>query len=439
MHVVVMGAGVVGVTTAWYLRQQGHDVTVIDRQAMPAAETSHANGGQISVSHAEPWANPSAPLKVLRWLFKEDAPLLVRLRADPAQWRWCLRFLLECTPARTRNNISQIVALGLYSRRSLGELRRELDLHYDDLQKGILHFYTNEAEFAAAREPAQVMRDHGADIELVGADEVVRIEPALRFARAKIVGGSMTYADESGDAYAFTRQLAEAAAARGVAFKFNTTILGLDHSNGRVTGLRVRTADGDYVTVRADSFVACLGCYSVPLLKPLGIDLHIYPAKGYSATLPVRDPERAYTVSLTDDEHKLVFSRLGDRLRVAGTAELNGYDLDLNPVRCQAIVRRLVELFPGACEPGEAQYWAGLRPATPSNVPYIGRSAYPNLYLNTGHGTLGWTHACGSGRALADIVSGRRPEVEFSFTQGDANARCLPHSFDAVAANRPSR
>jgi D-amino-acid dehydrogenase len=434
MHVVVMGAGVVGVTTAWYLRQQGHDVTVIDRQAKPAAETSHANGGQISVSHAEPWANPSAPLKVLRWLFKEDAPLLVRLRADPAQWRWCLRFLLECTPARTRNNIKQIVALGLYSRRSLGELRRELGLHYDDLQKGILHFYTSEVEFAAARAPAQVMRDYGCDIELVDADEVIRIEPALRFTRSKIVGGSMTSTDESGDACIFTQKLAEAAAARGVVFKFDTTILGLDHSNGRVTGLRVRTADGDYATIRADSFVTCLGCYSTPLLKPLGINLNIYPAKGYSATLPIRDPERAYTVSLTDDEHKLVFSRLGNRLRVAGTAELNGYDLELNPVRCQAITRRLLELFPGVCDPSEAKYWTGLRPATPSNVPYIGRTAYQNLYLNTGHGTLGWTHACGSGRALADIVSGRRPEVEFAFAGGDASTRHASHPLKAVAA-----
>jgi D-amino-acid dehydrogenase len=434
MHVVVMGAGVVGVTTAWYLRQQGHDVTVIDRQAKPAAETSHANGGQISVSHAEPWANPGAPLKILSWLFKEDAPLLFRLRADPAQWRWCLRFLLECTRTRTRNNIRQIVALGLYSRRSLGELRQELGLRYDDLQKGILHFYTNEAEFAAAQDPMRVMGEYGCEAEMIGAEEVVRIEPALRFARTKIVGGSMTYSDESGDACVFTRKLAEAAASRGIEFSFNTTILGLDQTSGRISGLRVRTADGDYATIRADSFVACLGCYSATLLKPLGIALQIYPAKGYSATLPIRDPERAYSVSLTDDEYKLVFSRLGDRLRVAGTAELNGFDLELNLVRCHAIVRRLIELFPGVCEPTEAQYWTGLRPATPSNIPYIGRSAYQNLYVNTGHGTLGWTHSCGSGRALADIVSGRRPDIEFSFTEGDPNVIPTPRKLETVAA-----
>jgi D-amino-acid dehydrogenase len=435
MHVIVMGAGVVGVTTAWCLRQHGHDVTVIDRQAKPAAETSHANGGQISVSHAEPWANPSAPLKVLRWLFKEDAPLLIRLRADPAQWRWCLRFLLECTPARTRSNIRQIVALGLYSRRSLGELRQALDLHYDDLQKGILHFYTSETEFAAAREPARVMRDHGCDVELIDADEVVRIEPALRFARAKVVAGSMTHADESGDACVFTRKLAEAATARGVEFKFNTTILGLDQSDRRNSGLRVRTTDGDYATIRADSYVVCLGCYSGILLNTLGVALQIYPAKGYSATLPIRDPERAYTVSLTDDEYKLVFSRLGNWLRVAGTAELNGFDLELNPGRTQAIVRRLLELFPGVCEQGEAQYWTGLRPATPSNVPCVGRSQYQNLYLNTGHGTLGWTHSCGSGRALADIVGGRQPQIEFSFTEGDPMMGSTPSTLEQVAVH----
>jgi len=433
MHVVVMGAGVVGVTTAWYLRQHNHDVTVIDRQAMPAAETSRANGGQISVSHAEPWANPSAPLKVLRWLFKEDAPLLLRLRADPAQWRWCLRFLMECTPARTQRNIREIVSLGLYSRRSLGELRQSLGLHYDDLQKGILHFYTSAAELEAAHAPAQVMRQHGCDLTFVDADEIVRIEPALRFARREIVGGSMTYADESGDACAFTRQLAQVCAARGVRFEQNTTILGLDQSRGGIGGVRVRTADGGYASIRGDAYVVCLGSYSPAVLAPLGINLLIYPAKGYSATLPVRDPERAYSVSLTDDEYKLVFSRLGERLRVAGTAELNGFDLELNPVRCAALVRRLTELFPGACEPGEAVYWTGLRPATPSNVPYIGQTRYRNLFLNTGHGTLGWTHSCGSGRALADIVSGARPEIDFAFTGRDRHAGPAPYSAEALA------
>jgi len=432
MHVVVMGAGVVGVTTAWYLRQHNHDVTVIDRQAKPAVETSRANGGQISVSHAEPWANPSAPLKVLRWLFKEDAPLLVRLRADPAQWRWCLRFLMECTPARTQRNICEIVSLGLYSRRSLGELRQSLGLTYDDLQKGILHFYTSAAELEAARAPAQVMREHGCDLTFVDPDEIVRIEPALRFARAKIVGGSITYADESGDACAFTRQLADACAARGVRFAFNTTVLGLDQDRGRIGGVRVRTADGAYASISGDAYVVCLGSYSPAVLKPLGIDLCIYPAKGYSATLPVRDPERAYTVSLTDDEYKLVFSRLGARLRVAGTAELNGFDLDLNKARCAALVRRLTELFPGAADPDKAVYWTGLRPATPSNVPYIGATSYRDLFLNTGHGTLGWTHSCGSGRALADIVSGQRPEIDFAFTGRDRQAGPVPYPAEAL-------
>jgi D-amino-acid dehydrogenase len=415
MKVLVLGAGVIGTTSAWFLNQHGHEVTVVDRQPLPGIETSFANGGQISVSHAEPWANPSAPLKVLKWLGKQDAPLLFKLRADPAQWRWGLRFLAECTPARTRNNIAQIVNLGLYSRAMLQQLRRDTGIEYDHLEKGILHFYTSQREFDAAQEPARVMREHGCELNMVDADEVVRIEPALRNARDKIVGGSMTPSDESGDARKFTQNLARLAGAKGVEFLHCTQVLGLDRDAERIKGVRVRNADGSYATLRADSYVVCMGGYSPLLVKPLGIDLLIYPAKGYSVTLPVNDPALAYQVSLTDDEYKLVFSRLGERLRIAGTAELSGYSQDLNPVRCEAIVRRTLELFPGVADPEQAAYWSGLRPATPSNVPYIGKTRYPNLYLNTGHGTLGWTHSCGSGRSLADIVSGRRPELDFAF------------------------
>jgi D-amino-acid dehydrogenase len=379
-----------------------------------ASETSFANGGQISVSHAEPWANPSAPFKVLRWLAAEDAPLLFRPRLDPAQWRWCLAFLNECRPCRTRDNIAKIVELGLHSRRVLGETRAELGLHYDDLQRGILHFYTSQAEYDAAVAPAALMRKLGCDLEMVDRERMLAIEPALRFTNAQIVGGSMTYADESGDACAFTRKLADKAAERGVAFRYNTTVVAIETARGAVTGVQVRQPDGSYKRLTADAYVVALGSYSAGWLKPLGINLNIYPAKGYSATLPVRDPERAYTVSLTDDEYKIVFSRLGDRLRVAGTAELSGYNLDLNATRCQALVRRTLEIFPDAADPAKAQFWTGLRPATPSNVPYIGRSKHKNLYLNTGHGTLGWTHSCGSAHVLADIVSGRRPAVSWA-------------------------
>lgn len=414
MHVMVLGAGVIGTTSAWFLRSAGHDVSVIERQPQAASETSFANGGQVSVSHAEPWANPSAPLKVLRWLATDDAPLLFRPRLDPAQWRWCLNFLIECWPCRTRANIAKIVELGLYSRKLLGELRAELNLRYDDLQRGILHFYTSQDEYDAAREPAALMRKLGCDLELVGRERMLAIEPALRFTNANIVGGSMTYADESGDACAFTRKLAEKGAERGIDFQFDTTVVGIDTASGRVAGVQVRTPNGNYRRVTADAYVVALGSYSAGWMRPLGIDLDIYPAKGYSATLPVRDPERAYTVSLTDDEYKLVFSRLGDRLRIAGTAELAGYDLTLNEKRCHALVRRTLEIFPRVADPAQAQFWTGLRPATPSNVPYIGRSKMKNLFLNTGHGTLGWTQSCGSGHVLADIVSGRRPAVSWA-------------------------
>ncbi len=416
MKVMVLGAGVVGVTTAWFLGKSGHDVTVLDRQPAPGMETSFANGGQISVSHAEPWANPSAPLKVLKWLAQEDAPLLFRLRPDLRQWLWGLSFLRECTPARTRHNIRQIVALGLYSRAALQALREETGIEYDQLTRGILHFYTSQKELDAAVEPARVMREHGCDIEMVSAARCVEIEPALKEARHLLVGGSMTTTDESGDAHKFTQRLAALAAARGVRF-VQKNILGLLRAGGRIDGVHV---EGEMLT--ADAYVVCLGSYSPLVTRPLGIDLQIYPAKGYSATLPVKDAAKAYSVSLTDDEHKLVFSRLGERLRIAGTAELNGYDTALNEARCRALLRRTEQLFPGAGDMAHAEFWSGLRPATPSNVPYIGATRYPNLFLNTGHGTLGWTHSCGSARALADIISGRQPEVDFSFSSRETTS-----------------
>jgi len=416
MKVIVLGAGVVGTTSAWFLRKAGHEVVVVDRQPGAGLETSYANGGQISVSHAEPWANPSAPLKVLKWLAREDAPLLFRLRADWRQWRWGLKFLRECTPARTRHNIIQMVNLGLYSRALLGELRAETGIRYDHLERGILHFYTSQQEFDAAQEPARIMREFGCELDMKTPDQCVAIEPALAHARDRIVGGSMTPCDESGDAHLFTRRLADLCAAKGVRFVYGASVAAIAAEGESVAHVEVVHDGGRRERIKGDGYVVALGSHSPRVLAPLGIDLDIYPAKGYSVTMPVLDPSAAYHVSLTDDEYKLVFSRLGDRLRVAGTCELNGYDTTLNEVRCRAIVRRTEELFPGAGDDERAEYWTGLRPATPSNVPYIGRSNYRNLYLNTGHGTLGWTHSCGSGRAIADIVSGRAPEVDFAFT-----------------------
>jgi D-amino-acid dehydrogenase len=415
VHVIVLGAGLLGVTSAYFLRQQGHDVTVVDRQATPAAETSFANGGQISVSHAEPWANPSAPLKVLMWLAKEDAPLLFRPRADLNQWLWTLKFLRECTPARTRRNIERIVRLGTYSREMLQQLRRDIGIDYDQRTQGILHFYTSQKELEAAEAPAAQMRALGCDRVVITADEAVRIEPALRHIRAQLAGATYTSQDESGDANRFARELVEHCQADGVRFLMSHTVTALRAAAGRLEHVEATDSEGRFQFLRADAYVVALGSWSPLYVRSLGIRLPIYPAKGYSVTMPVRDRARAPEVSLTDDEYKLVFSRLGDNLRIAGTAELNGYDRDLNRVRCEAIVRRTEDLFPGAGDTQRAQFWTGLRPATPSNVPLIGRSKLANLYLNTGHGTLGWTHACGSGKSIARIISGLKPEVEFPF------------------------
>lgn len=418
MHVVVLGAGLLGASSAYFLRQQGFDVTVVDRQATPAAETSFANGGQISVSHAEPWANPSAPLKVLKWLGREDAPLLFRLRADLRQWLWGLRFLRECTPARTRHNIEQIVRLGTYSRRVLQQLRQERGIRYDERTQGILHFYTSEQEFDAAEGPAAQMRALGCERRVISADEAVRIEPALRHIRPALAGATYTAEDESGDANRFARELVQRCVDDGVQFRMSHTVTALREVGGEIDHVEATDSEGRFQRIRGDAYVLAMGSLSPQLARPLGIDLPIYPAKGYSVTMPVKDEAMAHQVSLTDDEYKLVFSRLGNRLRIAGTAELNGYDRDLNRVRCEAIVRRVEELFPGAGDTSQAQFWTGLRPATPSNVPIIGRSRLKKLFLNTGHGTLGWTHACGSGKSIARIVAGLRPEVDFAFAGG---------------------
>ena len=419
MRVIVLGAGLLGTTSAYYLQQLGHQVTVIDRQATPGAETSFANGGQISVSHAEPWANPSAPLKVLQWLGKEDAPLLFRLRSDLRQWLWGLSFLRECTPARTRHNIRQIVQLGTYRRAMLQELRRETGIAYEERTQGILHFYTDAKEFDGALAPAEHMRALGCERRVISADEAVAIEPALAHIRSKLAGATYTAEDESGDANAFARALARMAQANGVEFRMSHTITALREAGGRIDHVEVTDDTGRFQRIRGDAFVLAAGSFSALLAQPVGVRLPIYPAKGYSVTLPVKDASRAYQTSLTDDQYKLVFSRYtsedGDRMRIAGTAELNGYDRDLNQVRCEAIVRRVEELFPGAGDTSQARFWTGLRPATPSNVPIIGKSRLANLFLNTGHGTLGWTHACGSGKSIARIVSGLRPEVDFAF------------------------
>jgi D-amino-acid dehydrogenase len=414
MKILVLGAGVVGVTSAWYLAKAGHEVSVIDRQPAAGMETSFANAGQISVSHAEPWANPGAPAKILKWLGREDAPLLFRLRADWRQWSWGLRFLLECLPGRTRRNTLKILRLALYSRARLQALRQETAIAYDQLAKGILHIHTDEAEFEAARPRVALMQSHGVAMALKSSGEVLAIEPALSASRVKVVGGTYAADDESGDAHLFTQRLAALASERGVSLRLNVQILGIQVERGRVSGIQIRGADRSE-QLQADAYVIALGSYSPLLLGRIGVHLPVYPVKGYSVTIPVGRSDVAPGGCITDENAKIATTRLGSRLRAAGTAELAGYDNSLNEARCKAILDRVRTLFPQGGDFDGASKWAGLRPATPGNVPEIGRTRYANLFVNTGHGTLGWTLACGSGAAIADLISGRKPEVDFPF------------------------
>ncbi len=421
MKVIVLGAGIIGISTAWYLLEEGHEVTVVDRQGDAALETSFANGAQISVSFCEPWANAQAPFKVAKWLLRDDSPLLFRPRLDPHQWRWGLSFLGQCTDAAFERNVAQLVALGRYSHEALKALVAKTGIEYHRLERGILHFFSSQADFDAGAAGAELMRRHGVDRRVLSREEVLKVEPALASFGARIFGGTYTPSDESGDARVFTQQLARLAAARGATFHYGHDVLGFDRAGDRVAGVRVRDrATGRARTLKADHVVAALGSFTAPLLRPLGECLNIYPAKGYSATLRLKHPERASTVSMIDDARKIAISRLGDHVRIAGTAEMAGYDTSLDSptsqLRCRALVQRYEEIFPGVADTREPNFWAGLRPSTPTNIPYIGRSRrIANLWLNAGHGTLGWTHGAGSGRALALLMSGKRPDLAFDF------------------------
>ncbi len=415
MKVAVLGSGIIGISSAWWLSQAGHDVVVLDRCTGPAQETSLANGAQISVSYAEPWANPQAPLKLLRWMFRDDAPLLFRPQLDWRQWMWGLAFLRECLPSRLAPNIRAMVRMAEYSRTTLRSMRADLGIEYDHLERGILNFYRDPHEFETSQLAAGLMRDFGVERRVVSPDEVIAIEPALAPHRATIVGGDFTPEDESGDVHLFTVALAQRCADAGVEFRYSTRVTRLISEAGQIQGVELINPDGTFGSLNADAFVVAMGSFSPALVRPLGVPCNVYPAKGYSATFPVLDPAGAPSVSLTDSSHKIVFSRLGDRLRMAGTAELSGYSRSLNTGRCESMTRLARELFPDALDFEHVSYWSGLRPSTPSNVPLIGRTRIPNLYLNTGHGTLGWTMGVGSGRALADLLSGRRPEPEFPF------------------------
>ncbi|RTL30069.1 MAG: D-amino acid dehydrogenase [Rhodocyclaceae bacterium] len=415
MEVLVIGAGLAGVTSAWYLSQAGCKVTVVERQPGPGLETSYANGGQISVSHPEPWANPGAPATVLRWLGRKDAPLLFHPRADAAQWRWALAFLRECLPARTARNTAAIAHLADYSRDQLRALRASTGIEYEAGTGGILHLFMDARDFEHVPAKLQILLDLGIRARILDPDQATALEPGLAAMRNRLVGVLHGIDDECGNAHLFCRALAAKAQEAGVRFLFNTTLNAFETLGQTISGLRVEDADGRSGMLRADAYVLAAGSYSPLLTHSLGERLPIYPVKGYSITAPIIDPERAPHLSLTDEARRVVCSRLGNFLRVAGTAELNGYNLEPDPARSAAITQWLNEHLPGVADASQAEHWCGLRPTTPGNVPLIGPARTGKLFFNTGHGTLGWTLACGSGRALADIVTGQKPEPDFPF------------------------
>jgi D-amino-acid dehydrogenase len=407
--VVVLGAGILGISTAYFLAKAGRSVLVVDQLPGPGLDTSFANGGQISVCHAEPWATPKAPLKVLRWLMRDDAPLLFRPRLDPWQWWWLMGWLVECLPQRTKRNTVEILELALHSRGVLQRIRAEEGLVYDHETRGILHFFRDQQSLDGAAEAIELLSQHGCPLERLDRDRIVALEPALAPIAGEIAGGTYSADDESGDAYQFTVALAEVCAKLGVKFLYGHQVVGLPHDRHRrvVDSVRLKNlATSEYRELTAGSYVLALGAFSAPVARPLGLHLNIYPAKGYSVTVPIGTDGAAPRLSVTDDKYKTVFTRLGDRLRVAGTAELADYDRDLSPVRCRAMLEHTRQMFPQAGDYGAARFWSGLRPTTPSNLPYLGRSSYRNLYLNTGHGTLGWTMGPGSGERVARIITG---------------------------------
>ncbi|MGP3506919.1 D-amino acid dehydrogenase [Paracidovorax citrulli] len=434
MKTIVLGAGIIGISTAWHLLERGHDVIVVDRQPDASLETSYANAAQISVSYCEPWANREAPWKALKWMFDKEAPLLFRPQLDWDQWRWSLKFLAQCNDAAFARNVQQIVALGAYSHAALKDMVRSTGIEYHRLERGIAHFYTDQKSFDAAGKAVDLMRQYGVQRRLVSRDELLQIEPAFRAYGDRITGGTYTSTDESGDARVFTQALARRCAERGAQFLFGHDVLRLQRTGDAIDAVTVRSREPGSATqeLRADAFVVACGSYTAPLLRTVGVDLPIYPGKGYSATFPLLKPEGAPMVSTIDDGKKIAMSRLGNFLRVAGTIELGGFDLSLDsPVaraRCHMLSRRIAEILPGVCdtrtpeEGGDPQYWTGLRPATPTNIPFIGRTRVGKLWVNAGHGTLGWTHGAGSGKAMAELLSGERPAMDFGFlgfgTQG---------------------
>lgn len=407
MKVLVLGGGVIGVTSAYYLQRAGHEVTLLERQAEVAQETSFANGGQVSWSSASPWASPHIPFTALLWLFKPHSPLVLRPRLDPELWSWLVKFLGNCTAAHYAINKQRQVRLARYSHECLASLRKESPFDYGETIRGTLFLYRNARDLDHGLHDRAHWEQLGIMHRVLDTDACVAQEPALAGVRDKLTGGIHFPGDESGDCRRFTAGLAKAATNLGAHIEPQTTVQNLAHS-----GARIESVITDRGVFRADAYVLACGSYTPLLLRPLGIRLPVYPVKGYSATLPIVDTARAPQGTLTDERYKVVVTRMGEYLRAAGTAELGGYDLTLRRSRCATLDHVVRDLFPYAGDFARAEYWTGLRPMTPDNPPVLGSTPFDNLFVNTGHGTLGWTMACGSGKILADVVSGRTPEID---------------------------
>lgn len=406
MRVLVLGSGVIGTTTAYYLARAGAQVTVIDRQPAPAMEASFANAGQVSPGYSTPWAAPGIPLKALRWLFQRHAPLALRADGSLFQLRWLVDMLRNCTAARYAENKARMMRLSEYSRDCLRALRVETGLHYEERSKGTVQLFRTEAQLEAARRDIRVLEEFGVPYELLDPDGLVRAEPALALTDTALAGGLRLPNDETGDCQLFTARLAERARELGVDFRFGASVSEILTGGEGVIGVRV----GDEV-IAADRYVLAFGSYSRELCLRLGLDLPVYPVKGYSLTIPLSNPDAAPVSTVLDETYKVAITRFDDRIRVGGMAELGGFDLSLNPRRRATLEMVARSLFGGCGDLSAATFWTGLRPMTPDSTPIVGATAYPDLFINTGHGTLGWTMACGSGQLVADLVTGRQTAI----------------------------
>ena len=409
MRVVVLGAGVIGVTSAWYLAQDGHEVTVIDRQSGPALETSFANAGEISPGYASPWAAPGIPMKALKWLFMHHAPLILQPKIDIARLDWIVRMLGNCNAAAYAVNKSRMVRLAEYSRDVLRDLRASTGISYDERTQGTLQLFRTQKQVDAAYKDIAVLKADGVPFEVLSPEDCIKAEPGLATSFNTIAGGLRLPGDETGDCFKFTNRLAAMAEAAGVTFRYGVGIKGLDRQRDRITG--VETTQG---RVTADAYVLALGSYSPALVKPLGMKLPVYPVKGYSITVPIIDEDRAPVSTVMDETFKIAITRLGDRIRVGGMAEISGFNNTLHPRRQATLTHSVEDLFGGAGDQSKAVFWSGLRPMTPDGTPVVGATPLSNLWLNTGHGTLGWTMSTGSARVLSDLVAGRRAEIDTS-------------------------